>query len=446
VVMVVAPGAVRTIQAARTAAMVQVAQRTLDEHDNILDRVNEAVRNVSLAAAPSVVHIDVITRRSSPFGSSGSGWIYDTLGHVVTNAHVVGREDSRVQVQFYDGRVVEAEVIGADADSDIAVLKVTPMPGLIPARRASNQQLAQGDKVFAFGSPFGFKFSMSEGIVSGLGRTARTAMGMTRISNFIQTDAAVNPGNSGGPLVNVRGNVVGMNVAIATASDATGASEGQSAGISFAIPLATIESRVDQLIAGGPIVSGYMGVMFDELNGRGTSGYEGKGVAISDVFEDSPAAIAGLEPGDVVLAIDGQTVGEGQIFISMVAGRRPGDVVQLKVWRANKTRDVEVVLTERPTDSMAEQMKLRVLRQFGLGLRAQGDRVFVSRVDDASIAQKAGFVRGQVVRAVNGIPVMDVDTTISRLVNAGVFRGREAKIDVADSLEADEIKTLLLKR
>ncbi|MCX5688810.1 MAG: trypsin-like peptidase domain-containing protein [Planctomycetota bacterium] len=252
VVMVIAPGAMRSIQSARTAAMVDVAQRQLDASENILERVNQAVRNVSVAVAPSVVHIDVMGSGKSPFGSSGSGWIFDKLGHIVTNAHVVGAADSRVQVQFFDGRVVEAQIVGADLDSDIAVLKVAQASGMMPARRASNQRLEQGDKVFAFGSPFGFKFSMSEGIVSGLGRTARTALGMTRISNFIQTDAAVNPGNSGGPLVNVRGNVVGMNVAIATASDSRGTSEGQSAGISFAIPLTTIESRVDQLIAGGP--------------------------------------------------------------------------------------------------------------------------------------------------------------------------------------------------
>jgi S1-C subfamily serine protease len=446
VVMVLAPGAMRTIQAARTAALVDVAQRQLDTSENILERINQSVRNVSVAVAPSVVHIDVMGSGRSPFGSSGSGWIFDTLGHVVTNAHVVGSSDSRVQVQFHDGRVLEARIIGADLDSDIAVIKVTPLAGMIPARRASNQRLEQGDKVFAFGSPFGFKFSMSEGIVSGLGRTARTALGMTRISNFIQTDAAVNPGNSGGPLVNVRGNVVGMNVAIATASDSRGASEGQSAGISFAIPLATIESRVDQIIAGGPIVSGYAGVLLDEFDAMADSGYEGKGVVISDVFEDGPAAKAGIRSGDIVTGIDGQPVGEVQILISMIAAKRPGDVVQLKVWRANTIREFEVVLTERPTDSMAAQMQQRLIRQFGLGLRTQSDRVFVGRVDDESLAKKAGFVKGQVVRAINGVPVIDAELAVSRMVNAGIFRGREVKIDIADSLEADEIRTLVLKR
>ncbi|MCX5688809.1 MAG: PDZ domain-containing protein [Planctomycetota bacterium] len=153
-----------------------------------------------------------------------------------------------------------------------------------------------------------------------------------------------------------------------------------------------------------------------------------------------------MKPGDIVVAIDGQPVGDGQILISMIAAKRPGDVVQLKIWRANVVRDFEVVLTERPSDSLTAQMQQRLLRQFGLGLRTQGDRVFVSRVDDESAAKKAGFVKGQVVRAVNGVPVIDAELTITRLVNGGIFRGREVKVDVADSLEADEIKTLVLKR
>lgn len=445
-VLVLMPGAMRTIQAARSEAMATVAQRELDAADNVLERINQAVRNIATSVEPSVVHIDVIGAGSSPFGSSGSGWIYDASGHVVTNAHVIGSEESRVQVQFFDGRVAEAEVVGADLDSDIAVLKVSRVSGLVPARRASSERLERGDKVFAFGSPFGFKFSMSEGIVSGLGRTARTALGMTRISNFIQTDAAVNPGNSGGPLVNVRGNVVGMNVAIATAADTRGASEGQSAGISFAIPLATIESRVTQLVAGGPIVSGYMGVLLDEFQGLERAGYTGKGVAISDVFEDGPAAKVGLVPGDVVVAIDGQSVGESQILISMIAAKKPGDVARLTVWRADQTRTVDIVLTERPSESLAMQFRQRLQRQFGLSFGMQDDRLVVTRVDEHSLAAQAGLATGQLVQSISGVTVVGVDRAVLRLADGGLFRGESIRLEVAEPQTPLKFKTIVLRK
>src|SRR5205085_7634281 len=143
------------------------------------------------------------------------------------NSHVV-RGAKQIEVTFQDGRTSSAELVGQDPSTDIAVIQVKTDEGLFPVQRATALDLHQGERVYAFGSPFGFKFSMSEGIVSGLGRSAHTMLGGGGISNFIQTDAAVNPGNSGGPLVDIRGRVVGMNVAIATAQNTSGANEGQS--------------------------------------------------------------------------------------------------------------------------------------------------------------------------------------------------------------------------
>ena len=166
--------------------------RRLDQED-VLDKLNRATRNIATSVEPSVVHLEVYSHSNgSLHGSSGSGWIFDHAGHIVTNAHVVS-ESGKVLVQFFDGHVANGEVIGADAMSDIAVLKVDNGANLEPARRATGGAIERGDRVYAFGSPFGFMFSMSEGIVSGLGRSARTMMNYNGISNFIQTDAAVQP-------------------------------------------------------------------------------------------------------------------------------------------------------------------------------------------------------------------------------------------------------------
>jgi S1-C subfamily serine protease len=442
-VLVLGPGAIRNIQAARSAAMVSVARTQLDQNDNVLEQINTAVRNIASAVEPSVVHIDVIDAGNSPWGASGSGWIFDASGHIVTNAHVVSNA-GQIQVQLFDGRVAEARLVGQDLDTDIAVLKIDSVAGLIPARRATNTRLLRGDTVFAFGSPFGFKFSMSEGIVSGLGRSARTAIGMTRISNFIQTDAAVNPGNSGGPLVNVRGDVIGMNVAIATAIDSHGSGEGQSAGISFAIPLPTIESRVEQLIRGGPIVSGYMGVLLDEV--RAGSDFAGQGVAVSDVFEESPADLAGVKANDIITAIDGENVSESAILISMIAAKKPGDSARLKIWRDRKVLEVDVTLVERPADSLTSQFQQRLLRQFGLGLRDEGDTVVVNRINPGSAAAQAGLVRGQIVRSIAGLQVKSANAAISVFANAGLFRGAAISIETSDAADPDKTTTSKLQR
>lgn len=445
-VLLLGPGAMRSMQAARLATMVSTARTQLDAPGNVLEQVNKVVRQIAVAVEPSVVHIDVVGASESPFGSSGSGWVYDAAGHIVTNAHVVGSDRSRVQVQLFDGRVADAELVGADLDSDIAVIRVDGVTGLVPCRRATGERLQRGDRVFAFGSPFGFKFSMSEGIVSGLGRTARTALGLTRISNFIQTDAAVNPGNSGGPLVDVRGAVVGMNVAIATAADSNGSGEGQSAGISFAIPLATIESRVEQIVAGGPIVSGYMGVILEDLRPASSGGVNGTGVLVIDVLEQSPAWVAGIRVEDVVVDIEDQPVSDSQILISMIAARRPGETVSLKIRRGDTVQRVQVTLTQRPNEPIAAQFRRRLESRYGLVLASRGERLVVDEVTKGSIAERSGFKAGQVVQAIDGLTVMGVERAAQRFVDAGLFRGRAVTVDVLDPEDSGIIRSLTLQR
>jgi S1-C subfamily serine protease len=423
VTLILIPGAIRGITSATTHANVTLAQQSLDQ-DDVLERMNRAVRNIATAVEPSVVHLEVYPEGGQRFrGSSGSGWVYDTAGHIVTNAHVVS-EAGKVLVQFYDGHVADGEVLGADPLSDIAVLRVDNGAHLEPARRASGTHIERGDRVYAFGSPFGFKFSMSEGIVSGLGRSARTMAGIGGISNFIQTDAAVNPGNSGGPLVDVHGRVVGMNVAIATAQNTNGANEGQSAGISFAIPLTTIESRINELIAGKIIASGFLGVgpslTPDDADGR---------VRIGNVTPDSAAEKAGLKAGDVVVEIDGQPVTEWSILQSLIKSARPGQAIKLKVYRGDKELTLSATLDEMPPQTRNYPYRQMLMGEYGLALRDSENGVRL-RPMDGTPATDAGFERRQVLSTIADQPVKDSDDAITKLVEHGFFSGKAVKVTV----------------
>ncbi len=343
--LIVGPSAVRQIHSARIEAEVMLAQQRLDD-DSLLERINQATRDVADAVAPSVVFIQTRTGR---FGggavSSGSGWVFDDEGHIITNAHVI-QESSRIEVQFVDSRSAPATFVGMDRSTDIAIIKVDPDDAtLIPARRGTNEPIYQGDTVFAFGSPFGFKFSMSRGIVSGLGREARASSNTSAYTNFIQTDAAVNPGNSGGPLVDVNGRVIGMNTAIITDADGADSYQrqfsGVSGGIGFAIPLDTIESVARQLIEDGVVYKGYLGVSLAFLPAEVAEdrlGYSGgECVVISDFSSsDSPARIGGLQVNDVITHVNGRQTPSMAVLRSAVANAKPNETVTFSVWREGR--------------------------------------------------------------------------------------------------------------
>lgn len=432
VVVVAVPAAVRRIEAEHTEARVRLAQQRLDQ-DDVLIRLNEAVRSVAESVEPSVVHLEVVDRGEGRGwrGSSGSGWVFDGNGHIVTNAHVVSGVDS-IRVQTFDARVLRAKVVDVDPMSDVAVLKVEDQQTLIPIRRATGERVRVGERVFAFGSPFGFKFSMSEGIVSGLGRTARTPLGTSGLSNFIQTDAAVNPGNSGGPLVDVRGRLVGMNVAIATAQDSNGASEGQSAGISFAIPLQTIESRVQQMIGGGPIVSGYLGVSF--MGGDPSLFIDqitlARGVRVGETQPGSPAEQAGLKVGDLITSINGEPVANGDVLRSIISTTSPGETVTLGVIRDRETLELKATLAEMPKSAQARPYREMLRDQAGLRLSESQDGVFIAAAATGGLARQAGLEQGQRLTMVDGKPVSTIDEVVDLLRLAGLFSGKAASITV----------------
>ncbi|MEO0512639.1 MAG: trypsin-like peptidase domain-containing protein [Planctomycetota bacterium] len=406
-----APFAVRRLELTEVHARVVLARQTLDQPESILEQIDAAVRSVAEAVEPSVVHIDVDTPGFGPVGSTGSGWVWDSRGHLITNAHVV-TDASKIRVEFADGYVSDAELLAADAFTDIAVLKIRPQPGLIPANRASGGQVRKGERIFSFGSPFGFKFSMTEGIVSGLGRSPRT--GGPRVlnrnfTNFIQTDAAVNPGNSGGPVVDVRGRVVGMNVAIATGQREERSLDNpasQSAGISFAIPLSVIESVVEQLIDEGAVRRGFLGVgrlRSAAVEHRGE--FLGRGVYVGLVVDGNAADRAGIRSNDVVTGINGNPVRNDEQFRSEIATANPGEDVLLTVFRDGRFIDLPVRLDEWPEGEFEGVSIQQSLFALGVDFEESRGMVIVKNLVMNSTAVSLGLEIGQAVVAVEGVPV-----------------------------------------
>ncbi len=362
VLLFVGPVAVRQVSQSMTAVNMSAAKERL-QSGSLLDQMSQASRDVAIFVEPSVVHVSsagTLSGRGAgrAFNNSGSGWIYDSAGHIVTNAHVV-EGAMQLEVQMYDGERRQAKLLGADLRTDIAVLQVDPS-GLVPAQREAKDP-QQGDMVFAFGSPFDFRFSMSNGIVSGIGRAA----GITEIEyeNFIQTDAAINPGNSGGPLTNTKGYVVGMSTAIATGRG-NGVSQGQFSGIGLAIPISMIDNVVNQLINQGEVIKGYLGISMlntedlsrtrvrDPLLQATAKNFQGDGVVIEFVSPQSPAEAAGLRVGDVITNFAGQRIESVAQLKTMIASRQPNESVQLDAWRisgdgkSGETFSVRVVIEQ----------------------------------------------------------------------------------------------------
>ena len=305
----------------------------------------------------SVVLISVRT----PFGrGTGSGFVYDKEGRIITNNHVV--EGAReIEVTFLDGTIAEAEIVGTDPYVDLAVIDVdVPESLLKPVKFGNSSQLMVGERVIAIGNPFGLEGTMTVGVISALGRQMRAPRGFV-IVDVIQTDAAINPGNSGGPLLNMQGEVVGMNTAIVSGT-------GQFAGIGFAIPIDTIKRELPDLIEKGTYDHPYLGIegmdmtpAIAEAMGLDPST---RGCLVVDVVEGGPAEKAGLRGGtteaiidgsrvkvggDIIIGVDGYVVRQFyDLVLYMERHKRPGDRAVLTILREGKTMDVEVILGARP--------------------------------------------------------------------------------------------------
>lgn len=327
-----------------------------DARVNALNSYGSAVK----LAAPAVVNVYTtkeVRRRSSDdplyryfFGdarggqdrvaSLGSGVVATRDGFVLTNNHVVQAADE-IAVALSDGRQFEAKLVGADPESDLAVLKIEArdLPAITFGRSDS---LQVGDVVLAIGNPFDVGQTVTMGIVSALGRTN---LGINTFENFIQTDAAINQGNSGGALVDSNGNLVGINTAIFSRT-------GGSIGIGFAIPSTIVTQVMDQLIKSGKVQRGYFGVEPEDINADMADLLRlprNEGVLLKGVQRASPAGKAGLEPGDVMVSINGQPVLNSRAMLNLISQLPPGSDARVKVVRGGKELDVHVPVGERPT-------------------------------------------------------------------------------------------------
>jgi len=444
--MFVGPVIVRQMTHAAAVGRALGARQALDA-DNTLDVLDAAISRVSDAVSPSLVHIDVdAPRRESGrrSASSGAGWVWDAQGHIVTNAHVV-RGATFIRVQTADGRVTPAEILAADTYTDIAVLRPADPDGLLPIARASGQQPRIGQRVFAFGSPFGFKFSMSEGIISGLGRDP-LADEPTGVTNYIQTDAAVNPGNSGGPLVDSRARLIGMNVAIATGAGTQTLLQGQSAGISFAIPLATIEPIVTQMVRGREVSRGYLGITIpaSEEPIITDSGFVGTGVRIPRVQPDGPAAASGLRNGDIITHFNQTPIRNPAMLRSAIGAMSPGDSAAVRVWRDNASVELQVVLGEFPQEVLANQSVFPALIRYGMRLGQSRAGVLVDVVIPGSTAYEAGFREGMLLSEVADRAVASVDDAFVALMRAEFLLGKPVLVRTRGP-EPEQAEALLMQ-
>ncbi|MEA2143050.1 MAG: hypothetical protein QOI64_1480 [Solirubrobacteraceae bacterium] len=299
------------------------------------DARSRTIRQVYAGASPSVVFVR--SQESGAGTASGTGFVVDSDGTIVTNAHVVAGASS-VQVRFEDnGEGVDAEVLGTDSSSDIAVLRVDPSKtgGVKPLALANSDGVQVGDLAVAIGYPLGLDRTATAGIVSGLGRDIKAPNGFS-IDKVIQTDAPINPGNSGGPLLDAAGRVIGINSQIAT----TGGGGG-SVGIGFAVPSNTVRQVVPRLRAGSSIKRAYLGVST-------VPSTTGQGAQVADVVAGGPAEQAGLQTGDTVTRVSGETIRAPEDISATIENRNPGDKIDVQLRRAGAERTVQVTLGTRP--------------------------------------------------------------------------------------------------
>jgi putative serine protease PepD len=322
-----------------------------------------SVNQIYRLAHRGVVEITVVVGRSSPFpggqqeSAQGSGFVYDKQGHIVTNQHVVDGSTS-IRVRFWNGAEYKARLVGSDRSTDVAVIQVAAPSSLLePLKLGDSSAVQVGDGVVAIGSPFGLEETVTTGIVSALHRQP-TSPNNYAINDSIQTDAAINHGNSGGPLLDLAGRVIGINSQIAGDS-------GGNEGVGFAVPSNTVRSVVSQLIATGRAKHAFLGVSLQTVpaSAAGRLGLVA-GVEIGEVKAGTPAAGAGLHGstgskfvdgeqystgGDVITAIDGRKVTSALDVQSIINGKEPGDRIQLTYVRNGQTRTVAVTLGNRPS-------------------------------------------------------------------------------------------------
>lgn len=428
------------------AAMI-AAQGNPGLFSEVAERAVKSVVNIAVRNRPVAMR-----RGFSPFGERsprvrprrgggglGSGVIVDAKGIVLTNNHVV-RNAKSIEVTLHDGRKVGAKVLGADPQSDVAVLQLKgDLRGLVPMAFAPSEKARLGQVVLAIGSPFGLSQTVTAGIISAKGRSN---VGIADYENFIQTDAAINPGNSGGALVDLKGRLLGINTAIASRT-------GGSNGIGFAIPSAMAKRVMAGLIRDGRVDRGWLGVAIQRVDARLATAFRmgsRRGVLVADVRPGSPAAKAKLQRGDVIMTVDGVPVHAPSHLRNVIASKGSKRKVHLKLWRDGKAKQMSVRLGRAPTRQIATRSEQRraPAGKWGLAVaaldavtqqrfripqgmiprRPDGARqgVVVVRIQPGSAAERAGLRPGAVIVAVGRQTVTSPANFVSRVRAMGATK------------------------
>ena len=364
----------------------------------LADRVRPAVVSLSPYIAKGAVR-QGLPNRGRP-ANAGAGVIYDAeRGLVVTNSHVV-RNVERIKVTLKDGQVIIGEVLGADEDTDLAVVQILSKTPLAEVRFGDSSKVRVGQLVVAVGNPYGLNDTTTFGIVSGL---KRENINLSRYEDFIQTDASINPGNSGGPLLNIKGEVIGINTAIINYAQSIG----------FSIPSNMVKHVVEQLVDHGEVHRGWLGVGIDpvseEVANRAAKAQVGEGVIINSVFEGDPADMAGLKVGDIILKIGGSEITSPNSMIRVIGAMTPGQTINLDILRKGKHSVVPVKLESRKRRT-TQLATLPPMHSSGLGFTVanseKGSKLprgaLVSQVSPQSPAALMGLRSGDLIVAVNG--------------------------------------------
>ena len=445
------------------------AASSLVDFADVVERLNPAVVNIDATARGEeprrqrtrpgldgpdrfgVPDYDAPPSRDGPRRGAGSGFIIDADGSILTNHHVIERAE-RITVKLADGRTLRARILGSDPDTDIALIKVDGQSGLPVAPIGDSAQLRMGEWVVAIGNPLGYEHSVTVGVISHLGRKLFDAS----LDDYIQTDAAINFGNSGGPLINARGEVIGINAAISS----------RASNIGFAVPINGAMAIIPQLMADGRVSRGYLGVALRELDPDLRSSLRlttEAGALVQDVTPGSPAERAGVQAYDVIVGFDGEPIASDDELIRRISGRAPGSAAPLQLIRDGRAVTLTVKLAERPARSVAaaaEPSEPASDRQrdgrppLGLTVRdldatafnrldlpAQTRGVLITRVEPLSASFDADVQRNTVLLEINREPVRSLDDY--RRISRGARPGDVLTLYVySPELDQRELKTI----